>query len=32
MENDADILRKKQAIADARKEAERLEKLKASRR
>lgn len=32
MENDADILRQKQAAADARKEAERLEKLKAARR
>ncbi|CAL9730411.1 hypothetical protein MOUN0_J04962 [Monosporozyma unispora] len=32
MESDADILRQKQAAADARKEAERLEKLKNSKR
>lgn len=31
MESDADILRQKQAAANARKEAERLEKLKAEK-
>ncbi len=32
MESDAEILRQKQAAADARKEAERLEKLKAGKK
>lgn len=32
MESDAEILRQKQAAADARREAERLEKLKAGKK